>query len=246
MYPGRGVSNTPHQTFPQGDGICKRRPNVRLFVPYGAIRWGVCNTPLPCDLETRCVLYFLLSSNTETRRVLHFLLSSNTETRRVLYFLLSSNTETRRVLHLLLSSNTETRRVLYFLPSRNTKTRRVLHFLLSREFEACRVLPLLFFFSCLDARKEAKENQGIRDASQVLPGTSLERSGFVPRTRQTSLPRQRPPAKLTGYMIDRVEIYCAFASSFSIVVFSLFIFLCLSSLFSSGRSLFRCSVMCAP
>ena len=218
MYPGRGVSNTPHQTFPQGDGICKRRPNVRLFVPYGAIRWGVCNTPLPCDLETRCVLYFLLSSNTETRRVLYFLLSSNTETRRV----------------------------LYFLPSRNTKTRRVLHFLLNREFEAWRVLPLLLFFSCLDARKEAKENQGIRDASQVLPGTSLERSGFVPRTRQTSLPRQRPPAKLTGYMIDRVEIYCAFASSFSIVVFSLFIFLCLSSLFSFGRSLFRCSVMCAP
>ena len=38
----------------------------------------------------------------------------------------------------------------------------------------------------------------------------------------------------------------AFASSFSIVVFSLFIFLCLSSLFSSGRSSFRCSVMCAP
>ena len=38
----------------------------------------------------------------------------------------------------------------------------------------------------------------------------------------------------------------AFASSFSIVVFSSFIFLCLSSLFSSGRSSFRCSVMCAP
>ena len=35
---GRGVLHTPHQTFPQGDGICKRRPNVRLFVPYGAIR----------------------------------------------------------------------------------------------------------------------------------------------------------------------------------------------------------------
>ena len=38
----------------------------------------------------------------------------------------------------------------------------------------------------------------------------------------------------------------AFASSFSIVVFSSFIFLCLSSLFSSGKSSFRCSVMCAP
>ena len=38
----------------------------------------------------------------------------------------------------------------------------------------------------------------------------------------------------------------AFASSFSIVVFSSSIFLCLSSLFSSGRSSFRCSVMCAP
>ena len=38
----------------------------------------------------------------------------------------------------------------------------------------------------------------------------------------------------------------AFASSFSIVVFSSFIFLCLSSLFSSGRSSFRCSEMCAP
>ena len=38
----------------------------------------------------------------------------------------------------------------------------------------------------------------------------------------------------------------AFSSSFSIVVFSSFIFLCLSSLFSSGKSSFRCSVMCAP
>ena len=38
----------------------------------------------------------------------------------------------------------------------------------------------------------------------------------------------------------------AFASSFSIVVFSSSIFLCLSSLFSSGRSSSRCSVMCAP
>ena len=38
----------------------------------------------------------------------------------------------------------------------------------------------------------------------------------------------------------------AFASSFSIVVFSSSIFLCLNSLFSSGRSSSRCSVMCAP
>ena len=38
----------------------------------------------------------------------------------------------------------------------------------------------------------------------------------------------------------------AFASSFSIVVFSSSIFLCLSSLFSSGKSSSRCSVMCAP
>ena len=38
----------------------------------------------------------------------------------------------------------------------------------------------------------------------------------------------------------------AFASSFSIVVFSSFIFLCLSSLFSSGKSSSRCFVMCAP
>ena len=38
----------------------------------------------------------------------------------------------------------------------------------------------------------------------------------------------------------------AFVSSFSIVVFSSSIFLCLSSLFSSGRSSSRCSVMCAP
>ena len=114
MYPGRGVLHTPYQTFPQGDRICKRRPNVRLFVPYGAIRWGVFGYPLPCDLETRHVLHFLLSSNTETRRVLYFLLSSNTETRRVLHFLLSSNTKTRRVLHFLLSSNTETRRVFMY------------------------------------------------------------------------------------------------------------------------------------
>ena len=38
----------------------------------------------------------------------------------------------------------------------------------------------------------------------------------------------------------------AFASSFSIVVFSSFIFLCLSSLFSSGKSSSRCFVMCVP
>ena len=38
----------------------------------------------------------------------------------------------------------------------------------------------------------------------------------------------------------------AFASSFSIVVFSSSIFLCLNSLFSSGRSSSRCSVTCAP
>ena len=38
----------------------------------------------------------------------------------------------------------------------------------------------------------------------------------------------------------------AFASCFSIVVFSSSIFLCLNSLFSSGRSSSRCSVMCAP
>ena len=36
------------------------------------------------------------------------------------------------------------------------------------------------------------------------------------------------------------------ASSFSIVVFSSSIFLCLNSLFSSGKSSSRCSVMCAP
>ena len=28
-------------------------------------------------------------------------------------------------------------------------------------------LPLMFFFSCLDTRKEAKEDQGVRDAGQV-------------------------------------------------------------------------------
>ena len=26
----------------------------------------------------------------------------------------------------------------------------------------------MFFFSCLDARKEPKENQGVRDASQLF------------------------------------------------------------------------------
>ena len=49
----------------------------------------------------------------------------------------------------------------------------------------------------------------------------------------------------TSYLVGSLK-RDAFASSFSIVVFSSFIFLCLSSLFSSGRSSFRCSVMCAP
>ena len=32
----------------------------------------------------------------------------------------------------------------------------------------------LIFFSCLDARKEAKEDQGVRDAGHIWPGTYLE------------------------------------------------------------------------
>ena len=43
---------------------------------------------------------------------------------------------------------------------------------------------LLFFFSCLDARKEAKENQGIRDASQVSGlSDGLNVPGKLPRPR---------------------------------------------------------------
>ena len=64
--------------------------------------------------------------------------------------------------------------------------------------------------------------------------------------KQKKIKASGTPAKFAGYIIEEVEIARAFASSFSIVVFSSFIFLCLSSLFSSGRSSFRCSVMCAP
>ena len=58
MYPGRGVLHTPHQTFSQENGIYKRRPNVRLFVPYGAIQWGVFEYPRPCNLETRRIFMY--------------------------------------------------------------------------------------------------------------------------------------------------------------------------------------------
>ena len=34
------------------------------------------------------------------------------------------------------------------------------------------------FFSSLDRRKEAKEDQGVRDAGQIWPGTYLEASNL--------------------------------------------------------------------
>ena len=43
-----------------------------------------------------------------------------------------------------------------------------------------RFAPTLFFFSCLDARKEAKENQGIRDASQVFVFPGIGAYGIRP------------------------------------------------------------------
>ena len=54
----------------------------------------------------------------------------------------------------------------------------------------------MIFFSCLDARKEAKEDQGVRDASQIWPGTYLEArnlrdsrpSAILDVPGQTSLP----------------------------------------------------------
>jgi len=43
----------------------------------------------------------------------------------------------------------------------------------------------MFFFSCLDARKESKENQGVRDASQILGlSEGLNVPGKLPRPRQ--------------------------------------------------------------
>ena len=36
----------------------------------------------------------------------------------------------------------------------------------------------MIFFSSLDRRKEAKEDQGVRDASQIWPGTYLEASNL--------------------------------------------------------------------
>ena len=38
---------------------------------------------------------------------------------------------------------------------------------------------LMIFFSSLDRRKEAKEDQGVRDASQVWPGTCWNLSVWV-------------------------------------------------------------------
>ena len=46
------------------------------------------------------------------------------------------------------------------------------------------------------------------------PGTSLERSGFVPRTRQTSLPRQRLPDKFAEYIIGEVGICATYQANF--------------------------------
>ena len=43
-------------------------------------------------------------------------------------------------------------------------------------------LPLMFFFSCLDTRKEAKEDQGVRDAGQL--GRVLVKLPCLGRGRQ--------------------------------------------------------------
>ena len=45
---GRGVLNTPYWHPIYGANDPNDRSPMRILVPCGAIRWGVCNTPLPC------------------------------------------------------------------------------------------------------------------------------------------------------------------------------------------------------
>ena len=44
----RGVLNTPHKRPIYGANDPNDRSLIRILVPCGAIRWGVCNTSLPC------------------------------------------------------------------------------------------------------------------------------------------------------------------------------------------------------
>ena len=64
------------------------------------------------------------------------------------------------------------------------------------------------FFSSLDRRKEAKEDQGVRDASQVWLGTYLEASNLRESGLSTILevPGQTSPPSVEG-----LSFFCFFS-----------------------------------
>ena len=66
----------------------------------------------------------------------------------------------------------------------------------------------MIFFSCLDARKEAKEDQGVRDASQVWPGTYLEASNLRDSVPSTILD---VPGKTSLPSVEGLSFFCFFS-----------------------------------
>ena len=66
----------------------------------------------------------------------------------------------------------------------------------------------MIFFSCLDARKEAKEDQGVRDASHIGSDTYLEVSNLRDSGPSTILdvPGQTSPPSVEG-----LSFFCFFS-----------------------------------
>jgi len=66
----------------------------------------------------------------------------------------------------------------------------------------------MIFFSCLDARKEAKENQGVRDAGQIWLGACLDASNLRDSAPSTVLdvPGQTSPPSEEG-----LSFFCFFS-----------------------------------
>ena len=66
----------------------------------------------------------------------------------------------------------------------------------------------MIFFSCLDARKEAKENQDVRDASQVWLGTYLEARNLRDSGPSAIL---EVPGKTSPPSVEGLSFFCFFS-----------------------------------
>ena len=64
------------------------------------------------------------------------------------------------------------------------------------------------FFSSLDRRKEAKEDQGVRDAGHIWPGTYLEASNLRESGLSTIL---EVPGKTSPPSAEGLSFFCFFS-----------------------------------